>query len=99
MSRGLALSSGKKYRIVAELSGWLEVELMAPDGRPVAGERYEVTLPDGTRLTGTLDERGVARLERLPHGTCLVSFPDRDASGWEPVEAKPARPAKARGAR
>ena len=62
---------------------WLEIELNDQDGEPVAGEPYEVRLPDGTAIaSGTLDEHGRARIENIDPGTGKVTFPRRDASVW-----------------
>jgi len=64
---------------------WIEIELVDQDNKPVPGERYRVTLPDGATLAeGTLDEKGFARVDGIDPGTCKVTFPDLDKSSWEP---------------
>jgi type VI secretion system secreted protein VgrG len=64
---------------------WIEVELVNVDGDPVPGERYRVTLADGTTLAeGTLDAKGRARIDGIDPGTCQVTFPDLDQTVWEP---------------
>ena len=34
---------------------------------------------------GTLDEKGLARVEGIPEGSCKVTFPDLDKDAWEPA--------------
>lgn len=65
---------------------WVEIELKLEDGKPVAGEPYQITLPDGTVASGTLDEKGLARIDGLPNaGECQVTFPKRDKTAWKPA--------------
>ncbi len=64
---------------------WIEIELVNDDGKPVPGEKYRVTLPDGTTIDeGTLDEKGRARVEGIDPGTCKVTFPNLDKDAWKP---------------
>lgn len=51
--------------------------------RPVRGERYQITLPDGAMVEGVLDDKGMALVEQLDPGKCIVRFPDLDASAVE----------------
>ncbi len=53
--------------------------------RPAAFLPYSVELPDGSLREGTLDKEGKARLEGVPPGRCLVSFPTVDANDWKPL--------------
>ena len=65
---------------------WIEIELVDEQGKPVPGERYKITLPDGTTLAeGTLDEKGRARVDGIDPGTCKVTFPNLDAPSWKPA--------------
>lgn len=66
-------------------AGWIEIVLEDEDGNPVAGEAYSVGLPDGTTATGTLDEKGFARVEGFDPGSCSISFPNLDESAWKSV--------------
>ena len=63
---------------------WIEIELLDEEGKPAAGERYRVTVPDGTNQEGTLDEKGFARVDGIDPGTCKVTFPELDKEAWQP---------------
>lgn len=63
---------------------WFEVKLVDTEGKPVAGEAYKVTLPDGSVSEGTLDDKGMARIEGIDPGSCQVTFPNMDKSVWKP---------------
>ncbi len=64
---------------------WIEIELVDEAGKPVPGEAYLVTLPDGTTVAdGTLDEKGRARVENIDPGTCKITFPNLDKDAWKP---------------
>ncbi len=63
---------------------WVEIELNDEDGNPVPGEKYLVTLPDGSTVaSGTLDEKGKARVENIDPGSCKITFPDLDKDRWK----------------
>lgn len=62
---------------------WIEIELVGEDKKPIPGERYRITLPDGSVAEGTLDEKGFARVEGFEPGSCMVTFPDLDQDAWE----------------
>lgn len=63
---------------------WIEIELLDDEGKPLAGERYFVELPDGSSLSGTTDGQGRARVEGVDPGTAKVSFPDLDKKLYQP---------------
>ena len=64
---------------------WIEIELVGEDDKPIPGEAYKITLPDGRVTGGTLDEKGFARVEGIEPGTCKVTFPDLDKEAWEKI--------------
>lgn len=64
---------------------WIEIELVDKAGRPVVGEPYRVTLANGQITTGTLDEKGFARLEPVEPGLCKITFPQLEEQAWKPM--------------
>ncbi|MCG7851849.1 MAG: hypothetical protein MIO92_04950 [Methanosarcinaceae archaeon] len=60
---------------------WIEIELIAWDGKPVANEDYEIILPDGTSRKGVLDAMGHAVERDIPPGVCKVDFPNAKGFG------------------
>jgi type VI secretion system secreted protein VgrG len=76
-------ASAEPHRPDETQTSWIEIELVGEDDRPIAGEPYRVTLPNGAVASGTLDENGLARLEGFEPGSCQVTFPNRDTEAWE----------------
>jgi len=66
-------------------TSWIEIKLVGEDGKPIPGEAYRVTLPDGKVADGTLDENGFARVSGFDPGSCKISFPNLDQDAWEPA--------------
>jgi hypothetical protein len=64
---------------------WIEIQLVGEDGKPIANQKYEIELPDGTKKEGSLDKDGKARVEEIDKGECQVAFVDIDREAWEPV--------------
>lgn len=64
---------------------WIEIEMVDELGVPVAGDTYEIELPDGSIRRGSLDSRGRARIIEIDPGTCKIQFPDLDAGTWGPL--------------
>ncbi|HUE22742.1 MAG TPA: type VI secretion system tip protein TssI/VgrG [Bryobacteraceae bacterium] len=65
---------------------WIEIKLVDDDGNPVPGEPYKITLPDGTTVAdGTLDDKGLARVDNIDPGNCQVTFPNLDKKDWSPA--------------
>jgi type VI secretion system secreted protein VgrG len=63
---------------------WIEIVLEDKEGKPVPGEAYRITLPDGTTLAeGSLDEKGFARVDGIDPGNCIVTFPNMDKGTWD----------------
>jgi type VI secretion system secreted protein VgrG len=65
-------------------TAWVEVVLVDDNGKPVAGAAYRVTLPDGSIASGSLDEKGFARIDGIDPGQVKITFPDYDKDAWEP---------------
>jgi type VI secretion system secreted protein VgrG len=63
--------------------GWIEVELKDQNGKPITGEAWQITAPDGGTFTGTTDEKGVGRLEGIDSGNCKITFPRFDKYSWK----------------
>lgn len=66
-------------------TSWIEIEQIDDAGRPCAGQRYEIKLPDGSTRRGRLDAHGLAHVALPSAGDCKVTFPDLDAAAWEPI--------------
>lgn len=64
---------------------FVEIMLVDDAGKPVAGEVYEIKLPDGSVASGTTDEKGMARVENIDSGSVDISFPELDKDAWEPA--------------
>lgn len=56
-------------------STWIEFVLNDSDGRPVAGEPYRVTLPDGTVRSGKTDRRGLVCFTGVAPGNAHIEWP------------------------
>ena len=74
----------KPHKPAPAKTGWIEIELVGEDDRPIPGEPYRIELPDGSVAGGTLDHNGFAHVDGFDPGTCNVTFPERDAEAWEP---------------
>jgi hypothetical protein len=73
---------------------WLLIELRDTEGRPVPGARYVIELPDGRRVEGTLGEDGVAGVEGVDPGECVVTFPDIEHGSGADGESGTEEPAR-----
>lgn len=63
---------------------WVSIDLKnETDGKPCAGEYYEVTTPSGKILSGALDVNGYARVWVSEPGNCQITFPKREGSEWK----------------
>ncbi|MEO7424195.1 MAG: hypothetical protein ABI036_03350 [Fibrobacteria bacterium] len=64
---------------------FVELDVKKPDGAPAGGVVYAVELPDGSLRKGRLDSKGQARVQSPVQGQFKISFPEMDASAWEPA--------------
>lgn len=62
---------------------WIEIEVVGEDGVRLAGVRYAITLPDGTRHEGITSTGAPDRFDDLDPGRCTFTFPDLDDDGVE----------------
>ena len=70
--------------LAPEKKHWIQIELVDKENKPVKGEDFKLSLPDGTVIEGSLDEHGRSRIEGIDPGTCTVTFPNLDKDSWEP---------------
>jgi len=69
----------------AEEKKWIEIEVLNDAELPVAGEKYEVELPDGKIAAGTTNAQGIARINGVDPGSCKIRFPNMNEDGWNKV--------------
>src|SRR5687768_13696888 len=77
-------SSAPPTVISQDKKHWVEIAMLDVEGNPLPGQDYEIKLPDGSIVTGSLDERGTARVEGIDPGTCKIRFPSLDKTVWRP---------------
>ena len=68
---------------IEEQTSWIEISLLDEDERPIPGEAYEITLPDGSVKSGTLDNNGFVRVDGIDPGQCQVVFPNLNPEAWK----------------
>lgn len=61
---------------------WIAIKLVDQLGKSVPYEDYQITLPDGTMIAGSLDKHGRAKITGIDAGTCRVTFPNLDKESW-----------------
>src|SRR4051794_23370872 len=61
-----------------EKKHWVEIAMVDKEGNPLPGQDYEITLPDGSIVTGSLDDKGAARVDGIDPGNCKIRFPSLD---------------------
>ena len=66
--------------------GFVIVETVNEDGKPIPHVRLEILLADGQVLTRVTGANGQMRLDPIPQGRCTVRLPDLDGSSWRPAE-------------
>jgi hypothetical protein len=59
---------------------WIELELKDEEGNAIGGAEYKVFLPNGGIKTGTLDQNGYAKVEKIPPGKVKVSYDVRKSN-------------------
>lgn len=66
----------------AKKKHWIEIILQNEAGKLIAGEEYQIILANGDVASGTLDEKGKARVEGIEPGQCHVKFPNLEDDQW-----------------
>jgi hypothetical protein len=69
----------------AGVKTWIAIRVLDEDGNPVPDVAYSVTLPDGSIMTGALDDQGSARFDDIDPGQCQVLFPEIHAKEFKRV--------------
>jgi type VI secretion system secreted protein VgrG len=64
---------------------FIEFQLFDKNGDPVPGEPFRVRLPDKSLRTGTLDNEGKVRFERICGGNATICFTGMDENEWKPL--------------
>src|SRR2546423_15564990 len=60
---------GEPHKKDPKKKSWIEIELVDEENKPVPGEAYKITLPDGKHVaSGTLDHKGFARVAGIDSG-------------------------------
>jgi uncharacterized protein (DUF2345 family) len=59
-------------------TSWIALKVVDPEGAPIPGEPYEVTLPDGRVAKGSTDGQGKAKVQGFEPGQCKIVFPQLD---------------------
>lgn len=65
---------------------FVEIVLVGEDLRPVAGERYLLTTPDGVVHDGVLGTTGSIKVWTTAAGDCTLEFPDLDRDAWGKID-------------
>lgn len=64
---------------------WVEFCLLDMEGNPVSGQRYRVTLADGSKSEGRTPKSGRVRFDGVSHGTVSIAYLDLDEDAWERI--------------
>lgn len=64
---------------------FIEIRLIDSQKKPVPNAKYRIQLPDSTVLEGVLNEQGMARVDHIVPGQCIVTFPEIDGREWRPA--------------
>ena len=78
-SCGSAPDPASNQTVSPDKKHWISIKLVDDSGHAVPREDYCITLPDGTVIESSLDNKGFAKITGIDAGTCKVLFPNRDA--------------------
>ena len=60
---------------------WVDFRLVVPDGSPVAGRPFRLTLPDRSTKEGVTDADGLAGADGIDPGKCTILFLPPEGAG------------------
>ena len=76
-------SHKKKSSKNKDKKSFIALKVIDEQGNPVTGQRYRVTLTDGTTIDeGTTDDQGFAKVSNIDPGNCKITFPNLDRDAW-----------------
>jgi type VI secretion system secreted protein VgrG len=78
-------NKGGSNVVSPQKKSWIAIKLVDQNGKPVPGEEYRITLPDGSQVEGDVDANGFARINGIDPGTCQITFPNLDKDIWQPA--------------
>lgn len=55
---------------------WIDLELLDPDGQPVANRKLRITLSDGRVIEGSTDASGLFGVDGIDPGECRIDALD-----------------------
>lgn len=55
---------------------WIEFQLIDSESKPLPDQKYIVTDPAGTTISGFLDDNGYAKVSPVKAGRCRIDFPE-----------------------
>jgi len=55
---------------------YITFRLIDAAGEPVIGAKYQIELPDGQTLKGTIQDANPVELRDIPSGDCTITFPE-----------------------
>ena len=78
-----AAAPAAEERMKEATKTFFAIEAVNARGEAVPDLRYRVKLADSSVREGRLDDKGCARLNGVPEGSCALSFPDLNEGDWK----------------
>ena len=73
---GFAAKSPHEPTLPCEQKTWVDILLVDAAGEPIPNEEFRLTLPDGTVITGKVDENGLGGVDGVVKGEGTLEFPN-----------------------